>query len=163
MPCEIGLQAVRDAEANLHVREDSPNWGRFVSVYLKFVGIFTPAPWCAAFVAYRIHTAAQKLGKRANWPKTGAPAAHCSTLYRWAKERDLLIGRPEPGCVFLLKHPAHVGRFIHTGLVVRVQAGVIETVEGNTNTNGSPEGIGVFRRVRAIHDCAFVQVGEKGR
>jgi hypothetical protein len=34
----------------------------------------------------------------------------------------------------------------HTGLVESVQGGRIVTLEGNTNDEGSREGIGVFRR-----------------
>ncbi|MBZ5523056.1 MAG: CHAP domain-containing protein, partial [Acidobacteriia bacterium] len=35
----------------------------------------------------------------------------------------------------------------HSGLVEKVDAGILTTIEGNTNDNGSREGIGVFRRV----------------
>jgi hypothetical protein len=34
----------------------------------------------------------------------------------------------------------------HTGLVESVQGGRLVTLEGNTNDDGSREGVGVFRR-----------------
>jgi len=34
----------------------------------------------------------------------------------------------------------------HAGIVVANRNGRLETIEGNTNDNGSREGIGVFRR-----------------
>jgi hypothetical protein len=36
----------------------------------------------------------------------------------------------------------------HTGIVAANVNGLLETIEGNTNDNGSREGIGVFRRTR---------------
>jgi hypothetical protein len=33
------------------------------------------------------------------------------------------------------------------GLIEKIQGTVLTTIEGNTNVNGSREGIGVFRRV----------------
>jgi cysteinyl-tRNA synthetase, unknown class len=36
----------------------------------------------------------------------------------------------------------------HTGIVIGNDNGLLETIEGNTNNNGSAEGIGVFRRTK---------------
>jgi C1A family cysteine protease len=38
--------------------------------------------------------------------------------------------------------------WFHTGLVTAVRDSVFETIEGNTNEDGSHNGIGVFRRTR---------------
>jgi hypothetical protein len=54
--------------------------------------------------------------------------------------------RPElvrPGQIFVMDFGSGVG---HTGLVREVRAGKLVTIEGNTNTGGSREGIGVFER-----------------
>jgi len=48
----------------------------------------------------------------------------------------------------------------HTGFVSAVRGNVFETIEGNTNIGGSPEGFGVFRRTRPItRDYQFVRWG----
>lgn len=38
----------------------------------------------------------------------------------------------------------------HTGIVTSVSGGYIHTIEGNSNNNGSREGIGVFELTRKI-------------
>jgi hypothetical protein len=48
-----------------------------------------------------------------------------------------------PGMVFFIDTGHSHG---HAGIVVANVNGRLETIEGNTNTNGSSEGIGVFRR-----------------
>jgi hypothetical protein len=45
--------------------------------------------------------------------------------------------------IFVIIHPSGAG---HTGLVEKVNGNFLTTIEGNTNLNGSREGIGVFRR-----------------
>src|SRR5215831_6759968 len=52
-------------------------------------------------------------------------------------------GLVKPGMVFVLSAGAGNG---HTGLVERVDGVVLTTIEGNTNTGGSREGIGALRR-----------------
>ena len=49
----------------------------------------------------------------------------------------------KPGMIFVMASSAGHG---HTGLVEKVAGTVLTTIEGNTNDNGSREGIGVFRR-----------------
>jgi len=50
-----------------------------------------------------------------------------------------------PGFIFIIDtgSPGGAG---HTGLVEKVDGGMLVTIEGNTNEGGSREGIGVFRR-----------------
>jgi hypothetical protein len=57
-----------------------------------------------------------------------------------AKEDPSLI---MPGHVFIIDHGHGRG---HTGIVERVEGGLLVTIEGNTNEAGSGNGIGVFRR-----------------
>jgi hypothetical protein len=45
--------------------------------------------------------------------------------------------------VFVLRTGGDTG---HMGLIEKVQGSLLTTIEGNTNLNGSREGIGVFRR-----------------
>lgn len=48
-----------------------------------------------------------------------------------------------PGQVFVLSTGGGLG---HVGLVESVSAGILTTIEGNTNDGGSRNGVGVFRR-----------------
>ena len=54
----------------------------------------------------------------------------------------------KPGHIFIMSFGGGMG---HTGLVESVNGGFMNVIEGNTNDNGSREGIGVFRRVRKIN------------
>jgi hypothetical protein len=51
------------------------------------------------------------------------------------------------GMIFIMDHGGGLG---HTGLVERVQGGLITTIEGNTNTAMSREGGGVYRLTRKL-------------
>jgi hypothetical protein len=77
----------------------------------------------------------------------------CATLASAADKKGLLRTLPEPGAIFLVWSPSK-GRFNHTGfLILPAQIGW-HTVEGNTSPDGSPEGTGVFERVRELKDEA---------
>lgn len=60
---------------------------------------------------------------------------------------------PPPGSMFFLRGGAH--GYSHVGIVVRRQGDVIETVEGNTNDDGSPNGYEVARRFRRVASCDY--------
>ena len=48
----------------------------------------------------------------------------------------------KPGFIFIIDHGHGNG---HTGIVESVNGGLITTIEGNTNNNGSANGYGVLR------------------
>ncbi len=52
-------------------------------------------------------------------------------------------GLVKPGSLFIIDLGQGLG---HSGMVLEVANGRLVTVEGNTNDNGSRNGIGVFRR-----------------
>jgi hypothetical protein len=145
-------KALDTADSQVGVREvGGPNRGPQVNEYLKSVGWGPGAPWCAAFVYWCIRGAARDAGAR---DVPFVRTAGCGVIEAWAKERDIYErGRPEPGDVFLRGTT-------HTGFVTAVRGNVFDTIEGNTNIGGSPEGIGVFRRTRPItRDYQFVRWG----
>jgi hypothetical protein len=153
----IGQRAAQDGMANLGVREESPNWGKWVSVYLNFVGWFKPAPWCAAFVAYRVHMAAKALGMKARWPKTASVQA----VVNWAKRIGGNRMHPQAGDAIAFYH-AELKRYAHIGLIVSIEHradGIyLHTVEGNTNDEGSREGYEVAARVRRWNPRAMIAI-----
>lgn len=126
-----------------YVREtEGENNSPEIREYLKVCGLDEPAPWCAAFVCWGLH---YLLGDRCTLPMT----ASCELLREAAKRRGMIIGVPRYGAIGLLidtaKNHAH-----HAFLCTsdRNDDGSVDTCEGNTNTDGSREGIGVFLRQR---------------
>jgi hypothetical protein len=109
-----------------------------------------------AFVHAMVQDACRDLGLEmaARFPRT----ASCSFLYRWARERDRLVAHPQVGDVFLCIG-GETGHY-HTGLVSGelTVAGRFPTVEGNSNAEGSANGIGVFHRKRGrrLASCHYV-------
>lgn len=122
-------------EKEVGVMEDPPgsNDGARVREYLASAGIHDPEPWCASFV---------------NWGclQVGKPGFGAWTP-SWAQS-SLEIQEPRRSAWGLVYFPA-LKRFGHIFVVTEVfKSGMIETVEGNTNIDGSREGTGVFRRIR---------------
>ena len=109
--------------------------------------------WCMGFVQTIIDQATSQQGKdfRTLMPLTYS----CDTVGTTALNKGLLRRVVEirtdpsivkPGDIFLVqKSPSD---WFHTGLVMAIQDDVFETIEGNTNTDGSHNGTGVYRRLR---------------
>ena len=146
--------AARDAVLNLAwwlrwvTETKPPNRGEAVDAIVRVTGV-DPAqriPWCAAFVAACGYAVLKDL-----WPL--AKVAGCVSLSDDAVRKGLRFKVPEVGAIFLLWGPTvqPVPRFRHTGFIRRALSnGLWETVEGNTNAGGSPEGTGVFVRQRSF-------------
>jgi CHAP domain-containing protein len=124
-------------------KEESPrgsNWGEPVKSYLASVGITFPASWCMSFVYWCFIKAAKELGIKTPLLKTGG------VLKAWQKApADVKVNDPQPGDIFIQDHGHGLG---HTGIVEKVDADLVHTIEGNTNDTGSREGYEVCRRVR---------------
>lgn len=143
------------AAGEIGVLEDPPasNRGQRVEQYQRSTGVDPGEPWCAAFVYWSFMTAAAALGipnpMKEKKCRTGsvvdlwdrALANGVKTVTREAALDDPSSIRP--GMVFIITMAGGHG---HTGLVARVLGNQLETIEGNTNDDGSREGIGVFRR-----------------
>lgn len=113
------------------------NWGKPVQDYLKSVGINFPASWCMAFVYWCF----EQCGPGNPLVKTGG------VLNAWntADKKYRVVGDPQPGDIFIMNFGKGLG---HTGIVEKVDANFIYTIDGNTNDSGSREGIEVCRKQR---------------
>jgi peptidoglycan hydrolase-like protein with peptidoglycan-binding domain len=111
--------------------------------------------WCMGFVQSVIAQAAAQEGKdlRSLMPLTYL----CDVLAQYARDKRRLISGSDilknpslviPGDIFLLRSTGF--HWYHTGVVIAVHEGVLETIEGNTNNDGSSNGNGVYRRVRGV-------------
>jgi len=124
------LKAVEVATREVGVAEDPPgsNRGPRVQTYQAATTLSgTGWPWCAAFVQWV-------------WTQAGVETDCCSAsteaMWLMGRAKGWLSDTPLPGCAILW-------RGVHTGIVVAVGDGVVETVEGNSGDQ-------VARRTRAI-------------
>lgn len=128
------------------------NAGTEVEIYLKSVGLKKGYSWCMAFVYWCIQQSVNTNPIAVNpLKKTGG------VLDQWNSKPELRRSKPEPGFVFIMDFGKGLG---HTGFVEKVlPGGKIQTIEGNTNTDGSREGYAVCRRTRSIKECkGFLQI-----
>jgi len=157
MPHSLRAEVVRLALAEVGVKEaGGNNMGERIREYQRATWLApSPWPWCAAFVCWVIQKALEnpqilhrlKLVEPVdNWrPKT----ARAFDFESWARKRGLVVkGENQQAKAGDLV----VFDFSHIGIVVADQAGrMIETVEGNTNTQGSRDsetGDGVWKKNR---------------
>jgi hypothetical protein len=109
--------------------------------------------WCMGFVQTIIDQAATVQGKdfRTLMPLTyscdvvGTTGLHKGLLKRFTEvRRD--PSQVQPGDIFLVQKSPN--DWIHTGIIIGVQGDLFETIEGNTNEDGSHNGNGVYKRTR---------------
>ena len=123
------------------IREETGrNDGPQVEAYLETTGIGKGNPWCAAFV---------------NWVLKRSEVSTPNSAWSpdWFKSNVILersrgiVGNPRKGDVFGIYFQS-MGRVAHVGFVHRWGEDWVETVEGNSNDNGSRDGDGVYRKKR---------------
>lgn len=109
--------------------------------------------WCMGFVQAILDQASSIQGKNF---KTLMPLTYsCDTVgtiglqkklltrYQAARTNPSII---EPGDIFLLQKTPN--DWFHTGIVTAIHGDIIETIEGNTNSDGSHNGNAVMNRIR---------------
>ena len=109
--------------------------------------------WCMGFVQTIVDQAATTLGKnfKTLMPLTyscdtvGTTGLNKGNLTRYSKVRtDPSVVKP--GDIFLIQKTS--SDWFHTGLIISVGDGIFETIEGNTNDDGSHNGNRVCLRSR---------------
>jgi CHAP domain len=123
------------------------NWGEHVQKYLKSVGITFPASWCMAFVYW----CCKEANPNNILFKTGGVLKQLSKT-----DPKYLHTTPMAGDIFIMDFGKGLG---HTGFVENVVGDSIQTIEGNSNDEGSREGYEVCRRTRKISSCkSFIRL-----
>jgi peptidoglycan hydrolase-like protein with peptidoglycan-binding domain len=148
---DLVTSAVAIATSQLGVLEQplGSNRGPQIEQYQEAAGIDKGEAWCAAFTYWCFQRAADSLQRINPVIKTGSVVRH----WDLARQKGIPVVMtsaarqdPEllkPGMIFIMATGGGTG---HTGIVEKVIGGRLVTIEGNTNDNGSREGIGVFRR-----------------
>jgi len=163
-PNALLTEVVNVAVSKIGVLENplGSNSGPEVTAYLANVDLAPGNAWCMAFVYSCFKEASANLGIANPVFRTGG------VLDGWENARGTKISSRDagdnpsvilPGQIFIISTGGGHG---HTGLVEKVEHGILTTIEGNTNTGGSREGIGVFRRTaRSISsiNVGFIQYG----
>lgn len=152
---DIAMLALEIAKGQVGQREvpHNSNRGPMVDKYLAAVGLKPGYPWCQAFVNYCYEEAAKRLGLPEPVVNTGG------VLDCWNRTKPdlkipvaMLRKVPElllPGDHFIMKIGTKGAG--HTGIVVSANRGVMTTIEGNTNDEGSREGYEVAIRTRSVN------------
>lgn len=150
----VKVIAVADSQVGVMEVPPGSNRGPQVDGYLRLVGVdpASASPWCAAFVYFCFDEAC----KRTVPPRSNPLTKTAGVMEHWraaannpnatrisAQEAQDNPSLVKPGMIFVISTGGGHG---HTGLVTEVHGGSLTTTEGNTNTGGSREGIGVFRR-----------------
>ncbi|MCF2525835.1 CHAP domain-containing protein [Yinghuangia soli] len=142
---EVGYREGRDADGD-------PNNIVKYSPEVPGLGWAQGQPWCAVFVSW----CAMKGDASTLFPRT----ASCGTGLQWFRDRGRASEYPAVGAqVFFGVGGTFGSGGHHTGLVYAYDANYIYTIEGNTNTSGSPEGDGVYLRKRSRRDPYVYRYG----
>ncbi|HZK96672.1 MAG TPA: hypothetical protein VFC67_20910 [Prolixibacteraceae bacterium] len=138
---EVRNQLLKALETQLNVRETLPNRGPMVDKYLQSVGISFPAPWCAAFVSYNLQQF-KILNPNSAWSPDYAKKENVI----WTNKKK--TWKPLP-CDVVTYYYANLKRVGHVGFYLGTdKSGYFITQEGNTNSVGSREGDGVYKKKR---------------
>jgi len=153
---ELAKKALEVAITQLGVEEKpkGSNGGPEVNMYLRSVGLGAGFAWCMAFVYWCVNKAAQELEIKNPLVKTaGVMMQYNTTTLRKLSNRGNAV---KPGDIFIMQFGHGTG---HTGFVEKIEKGIVTTIEGNTNDDGSREGYEVARRERPLSSIkSFIQI-----
>jgi hypothetical protein len=143
----------------LYTREAGANRGATVEAILKSTGNAPGESWCASFVWWCVRVIVLLFCPKLSWMRT----ASCDALLEAARVRGLLRDEPAPGYLCLVlkteTDAIHVTFVDNRKILGAVAPGAFPTIEGNTNIDGSSNGIGVFERVRGGPDDKWIKAG----
>jgi hypothetical protein len=132
-------RVIRIAKHQVGFREGKNNHTKFAAELIKRK-IAQPwwqnQPWCETFLAWAF--------VEAGYRKLAPMTPGCATAVAWFRARKRVNQYPAIGAQVFFGR----GGGEHVGLVYKYDPTHIWTVEGNTNDNGSSEGIGVFLKKR---------------
>lgn len=107
-------------------------------------------PWCAAFIDWLVMTAMEESGKQFTFARPRTAGAW--DLENWSMKQDgSTWTKLNPQASDIAPGDIVIFTFSHVGLAVDIPAkGLVQTVEGNSNAQGSREGGGVWKQTRKL-------------
>jgi hypothetical protein len=156
-PLMARVVSIAGAQATKAVREQPPfsNRGADVEAYQRRAGSHAGLAWCCSFVYWCFDEASRALARRNPMVKTAGCLDHWQRAVGAGATRIVRVkavanpGMLAPGMLFVMDHGGGLG---HTGIIARVNGGLLDTIEGNTDASQSREGGGVYRLTRKIAD-----------
>ncbi|HUR65479.1 MAG TPA: CHAP domain-containing protein [Chitinophagaceae bacterium] len=142
---EKALEIAKGEIGNQEIPLNS-NDGPHVKKYLTSVNLKPPQFWCMAFVIWCFSQAAVQLGTSLTILRTG----HVMTFYRWVFKNHpewIVRGTPMPGDIGIMEFANDHG---HTFIVEAGNGSAADTIEGNSNDEGSRNGYKVAHRTGKI-------------
>lgn len=115
------------------------------STWLKGTGF----AWCAAFICYLFKSAASKKGIQYSFKLPQTAGAY--DFKNWAQANSKYVEIINPPFDKILPGDIIIFNFSHIGISIGLSGGgKVDTIEGNTDTAGSREGGGVFKKSRNV-------------
>lgn len=165
-PTSQRLGSLVVAYAKQHLREHprevgGQNMGPWVRLYMKG-NQGSDWPWCAGFASFVLTQACNTLGVQIPIKTSFS----CDSLAASAKQNGLFVKEsevgsdenPEVGKGWLFLQRRTPTDWVHTGIVQTDRSDVFETIEGNTNDEGSREGYEVCQRIRGFDKKDFILI-----
>lgn len=161
---KLSLGALTVAYARQHVAQHpmeagGDNRGPWVRAYMS-----TDGPewrWCAGFVCFALEQACKTLGK----PMPIASSGSCDVLAMEAKQKKCFVPGSSVASGAVAKAKLVGGLFlvrksptdwVHVGIVSGADAATLDTLEGNTNDDGSANGFEAVARTRNYAGKDFI-------
>lgn len=165
---ETGFHALRLPERALYAAayfadvvkvEEEPrgsNRGVWVDRFLKSAHTDVGQPWCAAFVTFCLQQAGWDPFAHDLHDGVPEPAA-VDSWAKFSRAANRAKGSPYRGRLFVIAGKGHT----HIGFVSALNPdGSFQTIEGNSNDDGSREGYAVVRRTRTVSGVSgFIDLG----
>lgn len=153
MTAKLPAAIVKIATAEIGVEEiDATNCGPRVNEYKSATNLppDEPWPWCAAFVDWCVKRAMIATGTKETATFKRPTTAGAYALEAWSKAQDNSTWTRKPPEKDIQPGDILVFSFSHCGIAISEpdETGHFQTIEGNTDTAGSREGGGVFKRWR---------------
>jgi hypothetical protein len=149
---ELVVAYARQHLAEGPMEEGGDNRGPWVRLYMDGIdGV--DEKWCAGFATFILNQACATLNQKL--PVVRAFA--CDVIANDAAKKRILKKRPsKPGDLFLVLRSN--GTHAHIGIVTGVGDEAFQTIEGNTNEDGSANGFEVAARTRSYDAKQFVVI-----
>lgn len=145
---------VKAAIAEIGIEEvDGTNCGPRVDQYKAATNLppHEPWPWCAAFVDFCVKEAMEATGTQETPTFKRPKTAGAWDLLNWSRKQDNSTQTKEPHGGDIQAGDIVVFTFSHTGIAIGpTENGMVPTIEGNSDLQGSREGGAVGKHWRKL-------------